>query len=47
VEFLAPMGADPECKVARFWASLEGDKFNCMEEARKIWSDVLVAVGDR
>ena len=47
VEHLARLGADPECRVARYWASMEGDRFRAMDEARKIWADVLAAVGDR
>ena len=40
VESLASVeGADPQCRVARFWASVEGDRFRAMDKARSIWAD--------
>ena len=40
VESLASVkGADLECKVARYWASVEGDRFRAMDRARSIWAD--------
>ena len=47
VNHLASVGGDAECKIARYWASMEADRFRAMEEARKIWSDVLVVIGER
>ncbi len=41
VEHLATLGADPECRVARYWASLEGDRFRAMDRARSLWADVV------
>ena len=47
LEHVAPLGGDPDCILARYWASLEADRFRSMEEARKIWTDVMVVVGDK
>jgi len=47
LEHVAPLGGDPECVLARYWASLEADRFRNMEEARKIWTDILAVLGDR
>ena len=42
LEQLASMaGSDPECKVARYWASIEADRFGSMDRARRIWGDIL------
>ena len=42
VESLASVkGADLECKVARYWASVEGDRFRAMDKARSIWADIV------
>ena len=42
LEQLASMaGSDPECKVARYWASLEADRFGAMDRARRIWGEIL------
>ena len=32
---------DPDCKIARYWASIEADRFQSMEEARGIWSKII------
>ena len=47
LEHVTPLGGDPDCILARYWASLEADRFRNTEEARKIWTDVLVVLGDR
>jgi hypothetical protein len=47
LEHVAPLGGDPECVLARYWASLEADRFRNTEQARKIWTDILAVVGDR
>ena len=40
VESLASVeGADLECKVARYWASVEGDRLRAMDKARSIWAE--------
>ncbi len=44
---LTSVGADPDCRVARYWATLEGDHFKAMDEARRIWADVLAATDAR
>ena len=42
LEQLASMiDGDPECKVARYWASLEADHFGSMDRARRIWGEIL------
>ena len=42
LEQLASMaGSDPECKVARYWASMEADRFGSMDRARRIWGEIL------
>ncbi len=40
-------GADPDCKAARFWATLEADRFDSMEKARTIWTDILSVAGQQ
>lgn len=47
LEHVTPLGGDPDCILARYWASLEADRFRSTEEARKIWTDVLAVLGDR
>ncbi len=49
VEHLATLGADPEFRVVRYWASLEGDRFRAMDRARSLWADVVAneAVGQQ
>ena len=41
LEQLASMAGDPECQVARYWASLEADRFGAMDRARRIWGEIL------
>jgi RNA recognition motif-containing protein len=41
LEQLTSIAGDPECKVARYWASIEADRFHSMDEARKIWSEIV------
>ena len=45
VDNLVRVQGDPECKMARYWAQMEGDMWKNMEEARKIWSDILSSLG--
>jgi RNA recognition motif-containing protein len=40
-------GADPEFRVARYWAAVEGDRFRAMDNARTIWAEVVSAAGDK
>ena len=48
LEQLASMAGDPDCQVARYWASLEADHFSCMDRARRIWGEILSGpVGDQ
>ena len=47
LEHVAPLGGDPDYILARYWASLEADRFRSMEEARKIWTDVMAVLGDK
>lgn len=35
------MGGDPECEVLKYYANLEADQFRNMENARKLWTDIL------
>ena len=34
------MNGDPDCKVSRYWANIEADRFRNMEQARQIWSEI-------
>ncbi|XP_023326445.1 squamous cell carcinoma antigen recognized by T-cells 3 isoform X2 [Eurytemora carolleeae] len=40
-EHLERMGGDPECEVLKYYANLEADQFRNMENARKLWTDIL------
>ena len=42
LDHLANVAGDPECKVARYWASIESDRFRNMEQARQIWSEITM-----
>ena len=41
LEQLAQVAGDPECKIARYWASVEADRFRSMDKARQIWSEII------
>ncbi len=48
LDHLAALGGDVECKMARYWASIEADRFRDMERARQIWSEILAGpAGDK
>jgi len=34
---------DPDCEVSKYCANLEADQFGVMENARKIWADIVTA----
>ena len=36
------MSGDPECEVMKYYANLEADQFRNMENARKLWADILL-----
>ena len=40
MESLAYISGDPNCKVARYWANIEADRFRNMEQARQIWTEI-------
>jgi len=42
LDHLANVAGDPECKVARYWANIESDRFRNMEQARQIWSEITM-----
>ena len=35
------MGGDPECDLLKYYANVEADQFRNMENARRIWTDIL------
>ena len=48
IEQLATVAGDPDSKIARYWASVEADRFRSMEKARQIWSEIVSGpVGER
>lgn len=48
LEHLATIEGDPDCKIARYWASIEADRFNNMEQSRQIWSEITMGpAGDK
>ena len=41
-------GADPDSKVARYWAAIEADRFHATDQARNIWSQIVMGgTGDK
>jgi len=40
-DHLASVSGDPECEMLKYYANLEADQFRKMENARKIWADIL------
>lgn len=47
LDAMAPLGADLTCQVARLWAVIEADRFKSMDQARTLWADVIIAVGEK
>ena len=43
---LSTIVGDIEHQVSRYWANIEADRFRSMEEARKIWSNLMQDLGD-
>jgi len=40
---LSKCAGDPDFEVSKYWANLEADQFGVMENARKIWTDIVSA----
>ena len=42
LEQLAQVAGDPDCKIARYWASVEADRFQSMDKAREYIIDYIL-----
>ena len=42
-EHLAKIQDDPFFQVSKYWANLEADQFGMMDNARKIWTEIIAA----
>ena len=45
-QHLSSIRGDADFKVYKYWANIEADRLRSMEEARKIWSEIMQTLGD-